>query len=500
MMYNFYYDESEHSRIINLSTITGENYYDNFLTTIVGWDSDKEAEVKQKYLAFEEKYAERKKKGELKSDTFKRNQFKNGFASFNKQNIEFLDELLEIIDNSFCIYFCVASKLEFIILQLLKDYHNNFFVDMDAIKYSIVKTVITYHPDSVIQNIYSSPEVFVESLILFFKERIEINNRNLTLKASENEALSNILMVLQDVKPPHALDWDYHMPFVGFDYYLKSKKIDEYTLTIDKEGEEGEQSKTLLAAIEVGLMNCEEISSKNHFGLRIADMLAGIVGKLMKSVFHSLHNDSNNSTVSKTLLDKAWFKLSEKQLGLYKKLHHILLEINNDWYKIYASNYSDDLISLLALLDYMIHFKSADEIQKDFDMHPEYCNACMCSRLEEHFKRMHNKLSVEPIVPETEEYFINSRGARVYFDDDRQPELKIDEGHNKYYVLSVSNSNAGIPLVTIANKPENICYRLPQQLSEWAMTIIGMANMGVPLFPAEVAFSLINGRYYADII
>ena len=49
-MYNFYYDESEHSRIINLSTITGENYYDNFLTAIVGWDSDKEVEIKQKYL------------------------------------------------------------------------------------------------------------------------------------------------------------------------------------------------------------------------------------------------------------------------------------------------------------------------------------------------------------------------------------------------------------------------------------------------------------------
>ena len=177
-MYNFYYDESEHSRIINLSTITGETYYDNFLVAIVGWDSDKEAEIKQKYLAFEEKYAERKKKGELKSDTFKRNQFKYGFASFNKQNIELLDELLEIIDNSFYIYFCIASKLEFIILQLFKAYHNNFFVDMDAIKYSIVKTVLTYHPDGVIQNIYSSPEVFVESLILFFKERIELNKRN----------------------------------------------------------------------------------------------------------------------------------------------------------------------------------------------------------------------------------------------------------------------------------------------------------------------------------
>lgn len=495
-MYNFYYDESEHSRIINLSTITGETYYDNFLTAIVGWDSDKEAGIKQKYLVFEEKYAERKKKGELKSDTFKSNQFKYGFASFNKPNVDMLNDLLSIIDDDFFIYLFVASKIEYVIIQLFKDYKNSLFFDMDSVRYSIVKAILTYRPIEVINNIYAEPNKFVSSLIDFFNKRIEHNKKNITLKEAENNAFENILMILQDVKPPISINWDYHMSFVGFDSLLKSKRIADYSLTIDKEG----NSKTLDAAIEVGIANCTEVDSKEHFGLRIADMLAGIVGKLMKSLYHSLKNESNNATVSKTLLDKTWFKLSEEQLSLYKKLYHILLEINNDWYKIYAGNYSDDLISLLALLDYMNHFKSADEIQKNFDMHPEYCNACMCSRLEEHFGRIRNKLSVEHVVPETDEYFRNSRGAKVYFDDKRQPELKIDEGHNKYYILSVGNSNAGNPLVTIENKPENMCFRLPEQLSEWAMTVIGMANMGENLFPSEVVFSLINGRYYADIL
>ena len=495
-MYNFYYDESEHSRIINLSTITGETYYDNFLVAIVGWDSDKEVEIKQKYLAFEEKYAERKKKGELKSDTFKSNQFKYGFASFNKPNVEMLNDLLSIIDDDFFIYLFVASKIEYVIIQLFKEYTNSIFVDMDSVRYSIVKAILTYRPTEVINSIYAEPEEFVSSLIDFFTQRIELNKSNIALKEAENNAFENILMILQDVEPPTSINWDYHMSFEGFSSLLKSKRIADYSLTIDKEG----NSKTHDAAIEVGIVNCTEVDSKEHFGLRIADMLAGIVGKMMKSLYHSLRNESNNATVTKTLLDKSWFKVSEEQLCLYKKLHHILLEINNDWYKIYAGNYSDDLISLLALLDYMNHFKSADEIQKDFDMHPEYCNTCMCRRLEEHFNRIHSKLPVEPVIPETEEYFRNSRGAKVYFDDNRQPELKIVEGHNKYYVLSVGNSNAGIPLVTIENKPENMCFRLPKQLSEWAMTVIGMANMGENLFPSEVVFSLINGRYYADIL
>lgn len=495
-MYNFYYDESEHSRIINLSTITGETYYDNFLVAIVGWDSDKEVEIKQKYLAFEEKYAERKKKGELKSDTFKSNQFKYGFASFNKPNVEMLNDLLSIIDDDFFIYLFVASKIEYVIIQLFKDYTNSIFVDMDSVRYSIVKAILTYRPTEVINSIYAEPEEFVSSLIDFFTQRIELNKSNIALKEAENNAFENILMILQDVEPPTSINWDYHMSFEGFSSLLKSKRIADYNLTIDKEG----NSKTHDAAIEVGIVNCTEVDSKEHFGLRIADMLAGIVGKMMKSLYHSLRNESNNATVTKTLLDKSWFKVSEEQLYLYKKLHHILLEINNDWYKIYAGNYSDDLISLLALLDYMNHFKSADEIQKDFDMHPEYCNACMCRRLEEHFNRIHSKMPVEPVVPETEEYFRNSRGAKVYFDINKQPKLQLEYGEKKLHVLSVGRSKEGIPLVTIASEPENLCLRLPYQLDDWVIWAVGMAMQGEKRFPADVIFSKTNDGYYADIL
>ena len=49
--YKFYYDESEHSRKINYNTVTAPNYYDNFVTVIVGWSKEKEKEV---YVLFED--------------------------------------------------------------------------------------------------------------------------------------------------------------------------------------------------------------------------------------------------------------------------------------------------------------------------------------------------------------------------------------------------------------------------------------------------------------
>lgn len=57
--YSFFYDEAEHSRKINYKTISAANYYDNFVTMIVGWPDDKN-DILQRHTAFEAKYADRK--------------------------------------------------------------------------------------------------------------------------------------------------------------------------------------------------------------------------------------------------------------------------------------------------------------------------------------------------------------------------------------------------------------------------------------------------------
>lgn len=386
-MYNFYYDESEHSRKVNYSTISSENFYDSFVTAIVGWKSDKESEISEKYTAFEETYSFRKKNGELKSDTIKPNQFKSGFASFNKQNIELLSDYLDIISNIDFVYLSCTSKIEFIVFQLLRKHDFSIILNWNSIKYSIIKALITYRPQEVIKNIYNSPNKFIESLVNFFTERIELNKKNPKLKWKENEAFEIIVQVLRDAEPIDSVDWDYHMAFEGLSEVINKSGINQYILTLDKEGEKDEVSRTLASAKEMGLENILEDDSKNHFGIRMADMLAGIVAKFMKSLSHSLHNDVHNEAVSKTLLDKEWFQLSEKQLSLYKKLYHVLHDINADGYFNYTGVYCDDFIAFRSLLEYMNHFNNVEEISQDIDMIPEYCNGYMISILSDYFKQ-----------------------------------------------------------------------------------------------------------------
>ena len=388
MKYNFYYDESEHSRKINYKTISSENYYDNFLSVIVGWKDNKEHIIEKQYGEFETKYAERKRNGELKSSTFRNSQFKYGFASLNKQNIEMISDFLTLFDDDFYLYFFCASKIEYIVIQLLRNYRSNSYINIEAARYSIVKAVVSYRPEKVIRNIESDPETLIDLLIEFFEERIEINKKNLILKSKENQEFENIILILRELCPIDSIVWNYHMQFDGFVMLLNNLKIDNYFLTIDNEGSKDTDSKTIISAKEVGLVNCIETDSLNCFGIRMADMLVGVIGKLMKSLFDSLHKKENINNVKKNLLEINWFNLNDKQLKLYKKLHHIILEINNDWYKIYAGDYSDDLVCFLALLDFMNHFESIEEIKNNYEMQPEFCNGCMCSRLAGHLKRI----------------------------------------------------------------------------------------------------------------
>ena len=127
-----------------------------------------------------------------------------GFVSLDKVNTQFIMDFLSIFDESTKLYFSVASKIEYLVLQLFIGYQNNFIIDADAVKYSITKALVVYRPQNVIQSIYDdNSKEFVEELKRFFRERIECNRSNMSLKEQENEAFENILYILDEIGRAH---------------------------------------------------------------------------------------------------------------------------------------------------------------------------------------------------------------------------------------------------------------------------------------------------------
>jgi len=66
--------------------------------------------------------------------------------------------------------------------------------------------------------------------------------------------------------------------------------------------------------------------------------------------------------------------------------------------------------------------------------------------------------------------------------------------------LSVEVDENFVPLITILKDKMPVCFRLPEGLGEWAFSAVGMANMGMNLFPSKVTFTYVCGKFYADIL
>lgn len=495
--YSFYYDESEHSRKINHNTITAENYFDSFIAVVVGYLTNNQADLYERCTAFESKYQHRQCNGELKSTTIKQIQLKSGFASLNADNLSLLEDFLTLFDERILVYYAVTSKIEYIIRQLFEGYENSLFLDMDAMKYSITKAIVLYQPCDIMAGLYKTSGELVTLMKNFFTAQIEKDKANETLKQKEIEQFGLILLLLDDVSTIRTIDWNYDIAFVGFKKLLDEKGINDYSLTIDKEGKNGN---TLKAATRVGLNEVSEADSLSSCGIRMADMLAGVISRLLKALHSALKYASPEEMVNKKILDKSWFAVNERQLALYKKMHQVAIELNKAWHKTFAGIYSDDLIVFIALLGFMNHFESAEDIRKDLDMQGEYFNAYCCESLADYYKRMRNKLPIEHIAPQEKDFYYDKWGAKCYSDTDRQPMLKIQDGSTTYNVLNVGFDKRKLPMATIQDSEKATCYRLPTDLTEWAMSVVGLASFGSNIFPSEVVFSKIKGRCYADIL
>ena len=79
---------------------------------------------------------------------------------------------------------------------------------------------------------------------------------------------------------------------------------------------------------------------------------------------------------------------------------------------------------------------------------------------------MGNKLPIEFVQNAGDDFFLNQRGAKVFYDESRQPLLPIAKGKNVYKVLSIGFGNTGTPMVTIESGRETVCYKLPYEYSE----------------------------------
>lgn len=354
--YNFYYDESSHSRNINEKTFYAHNYYENFIATIIGWDSNKNELMASRFERFSNMYKnDYCKDGEFKSQTIKAKNFEFGFASLNKHVTQFLHDYFSLFDSDINIYVCCISKFEYIINQLLCQYPRNNLIN--AIEYTIVKTILVYKPKELINAILNQDYNSFIKLLKYFLMQQYKNNKKIPHKNNENKNILSVIHFLNYIKPYTKIShtWNYKIALDGFKLYLKEKQIIDYHLFIDNEINTKESAMAVLKTENIS--NCD---SKQYYQIQLADLMSGILLKLLSSINNERKYKNSDSYHSLQYFNEKWFELNKPSFLLYQKLYDILFVYDNSYTKVYTGIYRDDLNVLKSLLMYF-HSYSYEE-------------------------------------------------------------------------------------------------------------------------------------------
>lgn len=109
MTYNFYFDESFHSRRISSSSLNDNDYFNSYISIGIGFKEYMHDKIRKKYMNFEKKqkdvfgfYCET---DELKSKTVSKKHYKYGLASFNVKEVNLYQDYFEFLLNNNILYY-----------------------------------------------------------------------------------------------------------------------------------------------------------------------------------------------------------------------------------------------------------------------------------------------------------------------------------------------------------------------------------------------------------
>lgn len=400
----YFYDESEHSRKITTSTVFSDNFYHSFVTVTIGINVNNLEKIYASYRDFENKYKDRAdKSGEIKSKALgKPKHFKYGFVSNPKQNKDFILDYLKFIDdNDLTVYYSFENKFDLIIRQI---FVGKLAMPFDFI-YSLSKLITLYQPQSVIDSMLSSKfnvVSFFEVLFYFLKDISKRDLTNMDLKYKEYAICNRLLNELDSIRRNYdlslfefSLDWTYDRPFDGL--YFHGCPLDS-PIVIDHDGDALVESLSVTSAKKLGFKYASSADSKDVIGLRIADIMAGLITQFTKAIHNDLVYNNVSDGINKKILDSQWFKVSLIDHELYMYLNKILCKNDlNDkgMYPLFTSYYPDNMLNLLSLTNVIsningdVFVTNADSTEYFDSLADDYMTRCVYN-LRDYFNNNQN--------------------------------------------------------------------------------------------------------------
>lgn len=325
----FYYDESMLSHVLSNNTIMANNFYNGFVTCIVGWKKSKEQDIFSKYSNLISSLKQNSL-DEVKSNYFKPKDFKYGFKSVSKYKTRFLSSFLDFVasDDIFC-QILVENKIVKLVSCLLEDYLSLSGLSYVAMVYSVSNLILNYKPKKVVQALTNNDKsLFLNEFLSFANQLLLRPDMDKYYMLSERFILEQLVYIFTNFNcfrsiPFEEFFWDYDLPFSLLKKHIDSLNLDVGAIYID-----GEYKNNGNEVYDDACFNFDEnivhmMDSKLSYGIQIADMFAGILSKLFIALNCEVGYGRNIEDTYVRHLSQEWFNVTDSCLKNYNTLKYI---------------------------------------------------------------------------------------------------------------------------------------------------------------------------------
>ena len=397
----FYYDETFHDRKITMLSNGYPNIYesndnDSFVFAILGDRKEKMDKILLEYEKIEKLTKEKLQlEGELKSTTFKRGFFKNGFSTMDKNCKSFYIHFFTfLIENNLKFQMGCISKTEYLIFQFAYALDFPPGIIINSFIYSLTKFVEQHRLYNYLRDLIKGESVFLEKfkssliklLCKFFEEVKGIKREEKEIIAVRQ--LIEILMVSK-VKSNKTICKNWNYDLIAEAVKLRITELNEKNaiVIIDKE------PLTLDAFLKNGL-NTLEADSKECLGIRMTDMFVGFIGRFIYYLKNDLHESNYLSLeeierkkfLSKRLINNNWFNLTEEEFSLIRKLGNFFDKAT--YWSSFTLNYMDDMTLFFSYFHYIMAYKNYEKFCENSNKHNEFFNSYVCESLHNSYIKM----------------------------------------------------------------------------------------------------------------
>lgn len=380
-MHNIYIDEKGPQNQLRVNTNEENNIENRFrmaddkmLTYVmaaVDIPSENQDQFEKEFIKLETSFISnmRNSTTELKgAKLLDRKKFVNGFASLPKNETQYFIDIIELF-NKHNISACVVTedKVSSLVMGRLKYWIEFVSKKMkrssQLLAYSLIKYV-TIESNSKVNRELSDSNVKIYSILKSIKKDLRSfieKYKNVSRMREEIGTYKDIVTIINtcqnvtvtDPKGDSKFNWEKVDFSLGLWLTEKNFKdeLSECTLFLD----EGIDPKYFDEKKYFSIVANQD--SKTSAGIRSADLLVTLVGKLLSNLSSSTQYDRNFPGKTVHLGDE-WFDLKDNQLKLAKLLNNFI--INTEFqYSFTNSGYFDDAVLCQSYLEYLSEFDNS---------------------------------------------------------------------------------------------------------------------------------------------